>query len=380
MHIRGPLPVRRGGGLQVRRQPIRRASPRLRSTQIWALVAMVLCIAGVAALGTSKNFGAHKLEVHGARFSGEQVIGQIVGLDAAPNLFRLRTDQVATKILALPAVQSVHVEIHLPDTVVVDIVERAPRLVWVLGEHRYVVDEAGMLFGEVDAAGNPLPLTAVPTPRPSGRPSASPSEPAEPSAEATDTAEASATDTTEGAARATKTPVRKPTPTPKRAPTPRPTASPSPTPAPTGAAAPPSLEPVPTPDSAELPGPSAVDLPTVFDRRAISASFGLGDFVDPISLDAAYRLANLSPADVGSRATDMAVVLDDIHGFTLASAQKGWVAEFGFYTATLRKDTVIPEQVRDLRSLMLQYGEDQVAWVFLMADISDSHINTLIPK
>ena len=381
MHVRGPLPVRRGG-LQVRRQPIRRASPRLRSTQIWAAVVMVFCIAGVFALGASKSFGARKLEVHGARFSGDAVVSQIVGIDSAPNLFQVKTDRIASEILALPAVQSVHVEIHLPDTILVNVVERTPRLVWVIGSHRYVVDYTGMLFGEVDTAGNPVPLPAIPSPRPSSRPSpsASPTGPAEATGGASP--ESSAGDTTENAPRPTKTPVRKATPTPKRTATPRPTATPAPTqtPGPTGAAAPPSLAPAPTPNTEEMPGPSAVSLPAVFDRRAVSANFELGDFVDPISLDAAYRLASLSAADVGSRATDLAVILDDDHGFTLASAQRGWVAQFGFYTETLRKDTVIPEQVRDLRSLLLQYGEDQVAWVFLMADISDAHINTLIPK
>jgi hypothetical protein len=56
------------------------------------------------------------------------------------------------------------------------------------------------------------------------------------------------------------------------------------------------------------------------------------------------------------------------------------VAQFGFYTETLRKDTVIPTQVRDLRSMLLHYGENHVAWVFLVADIADNRIDTFIPK
>ena len=76
----------------------------------------------------------------------------------------------------------------------------------------------------------------------------------------------------------------------------------------------------------------------------------------------------------------MSVVLDDDHGFTMSSAASGWVAEFGFYTPTLRKDTVIANQIADLRSLLLDKGEAHVAWVWLTADISEDHVNTYLPR
>jgi hypothetical protein len=74
------------------------------------------------------------------------------------------------------------------------------------------------------------------------------------------------------------------------------------------------------------------------------------------------------------------VVLDDDHGFTVSSVPTGWVAEFGFYASTVRKVTVIPEQVRDLRSLLLQYGEAHVAWVWLVADVSGNGVITVVPR
>ena len=53
MPMRRDLPLRRPGA-QVRRQPIRRATPpRLRSTQIYALVLMFLCVLTVISLGGS---------------------------------------------------------------------------------------------------------------------------------------------------------------------------------------------------------------------------------------------------------------------------------------------------------------------------------------
>ena len=118
----------------------------------------------------------------------------------------------------------------------------------------------------------------------------------------------------------------------------------------------------------------------VFDRRTSDAGLGLGGIVDPVNLDAGYRLAGLTPADVGSTARGLAVVLDDNHGFTLSAVPAGWVAEFGFYAPTVRKTAVIPEQVRALRSLLLQYGEAHVAWVWLVSDISDNHVNTYLPR
>ena len=101
-------------------------------------------------------------------------------------------------------------------------------------------------------------------------------------------------------------------------------------------------------------------LPVIFDRRASDAGLGLGAIVDPVNLDAGYRIANLTPADVGS------------------SVPAGWVAEFGFYAPTVRKTTVIPGQVRDLRSALGNWGESKVAWVVLVSDVSSSHSDTVI--
>jgi hypothetical protein len=142
----------------------------------------------------------------------------------------------------------------------------------------------------------------------------------------------------------------------------------------------PSLLSVPTADPAETAGPQAVTLPVVYDRRAGDAQLTLGDAIDPIALDAGYRLTSVTPANVGSQAPALGVVLDDQFGFTLNSGPNGWVAQFGFYTETLRKDTVIPTQVRDLRELLLHYGEKHVAWVWLVADIADNHIDTYLAK
>jgi len=58
--------------MQVRRQPIRRATPRLRATQIYALVLMFLCVLTIISLGGSPLFAARDLEVYGAKFTASR--------------------------------------------------------------------------------------------------------------------------------------------------------------------------------------------------------------------------------------------------------------------------------------------------------------------
>jgi len=378
------LPPRRLGP-HVRRQSARRIGPPLRSLQIVAALIMAACLAGIVAVSVAPAFAARTLEIRGATFTSQSIIRSIVGLDGAPNVFRIQTDKAAQELARLPAVKSVTVRVDLPSTVVVDIVERDPKLVWVIGDRRYVVDQDGLLFGLVDSAGNPIPSSA--------------GSMATPTAGAATGAPASAgtsPSSTQGAA-STATPLPSPAVAPKQTPTPKKGARATPTrpgekaspsasasagsPQPTAfGPVVPSLAPAPTTDPAATFRPGALGLPVVFDRRASDARLGLGAIIDSISLDAGYRLAGLTPADVGSTASSLAVVLDDDHGFTLSSVPSGWVAQFGFYTPTVRKDTVIPGQVRDLRSILGYAGETKVAWVFLVSDVSPDHSDTYVPR
>jgi hypothetical protein len=351
------LPIRRPGP-QVRRQPIRRASPRARPPQVYGLALMIIFTFTTLALMATPVMAARRIEVYGARFTGEALVRQIAGIDSAPNLFGLRTDGIAERLVGLPAVVSARVEVRLPDSIVVTVVERQPRIVWVVGERRYAADETGLLFGTVDEAGNPLP------PAWSDLPSPSPSTSAYKEAEQADKETEQADE-------------------PEPSETPEATVS---APAILGLATPmamvarPSIEPVLTPAAVPPAGAGAVKLPVVYDRRTGEEILRLGARVDHISLDAGFRIASLSPAEVGSTAGHLQVVVDDRHGFTLVAPTRGWVAEFGFYTQSLRKVTVIPEQVRSLRSVLAWAGEDHVAWVWLMADISDAHTISYLPK
>jgi hypothetical protein len=100
------------------------------------------------------------------------------------------------------------------------------------------------------------------------------------------------------------------------------------------------------------PPASAAGLPVIDDRRAASAGLSVDRRLDAVDLDAATRLASLVPADIGSSAVSLAVVVTDANGFILDTNPKGWSAVFGFYTPSLRTTELIPGQVRLLRSLL----------------------------
>ena len=354
---------------------------------------MATCLVGIVGIGFVPSFSGRVLELHGARFTSESIIRKIVGMDGTPNLFRLETDKAAAQLVRLPAVKSASVQVRLPSTVIVDIVERQPKLVWVIGDAHFVVDEEGLLFGQVDAAGNPIVSSAgpLPTPSPDTGATATPEDTASSGASGESGSPAArATPTASLTPKPTPTPSKTPTRNPKATPTkpgtkasplrsasPSPAGSPTPTPNPSVV---PSLEAAPTVDSAAVSGPLSLALSLVYDRRATDARLSLGGVIDPVNLDAGYRLAGLTPAEVGSTTSALAVVLDDDHGFTLSSVPTGWVAQFGFYAPNVRKVTVIPTQVRDLRSMLAQFGETKVFWVFLVSDISSDHVSTYLPR
>jgi cell division septal protein FtsQ len=128
-----------------------------------------------------------------------------------------------------------------------------------------------------------------------------------------------------------------------------------------------------TPDDA--PPGAAAALPVILDARTTPAALAVGATLDAATLDAALRLGSLTPADLGSSATGLAIRLDDADGFTVSSVPDGWAAVFGFYTPTLRTTDLIPGQVRLLRSL-LAGREAKVGRVIL----ADDRSGTYLPK
>lgn len=125
----------------------------------------------------------------------------------------------------------------------------------------------------------------------------------------------------------------------------------------------------------EAPPPSVSGLPVIVDTRASSAALRVGDTVDPIDLDAATRLASLTPEAVGSSASRLAVGVTDENGFVINSVPESWVAVFGFYGRSLRTPDLVPGQAQLLQKLLL--GREPTVAVVILADDRDG---TYIPK
>jgi hypothetical protein len=121
--------------------------------------------------------------------------------------------------------------------------------------------------------------------------------------------------------------------------------------------------------------PQIAGLPVVDDQRAASAGLSVGRTLDAVDLDAATRLASLVPSDVGSAAERLAVSVTDQNGFVVRSRPSGWSAVFGFYTPTLRTPTIVPGQVRLLRSLII--GREHLIERVILASETDG---TYVPR
>jgi cell division protein FtsQ len=286
-----------------------RPSP-VRAAALLAILAAILALDG---LTTTTALAIQRIEVSPLQWTSRDEVVRLLGAEPGGNAFSLATTGLAARIEALPAVAAAHVEVVLPDTLIVTVTERAPILAWRIAAVTYLVDRDGRLFA---IAGSPPGGVA-------------------PSAGATSPSAAAALPSA-GVASASAG-----------------VASPS------GAAASPSQE----------------ALPMVLDQRAGSpAILGLGATLDATDLDAATRLASLTPEDIGSRAPGLLVRITDGDGFVLTTNPGSWSAIFGPYSPILRTPDLIPGQVRLLRSL-LAGREDQVQRVVL----ADAGNGTYVP-
>ena len=126
----------------------------------------------------------------------------------------------------------------------------------------------------------------------------------------------------------------------------------------------------------------ARSLPTVVDRRTTGEAPAVGGAVDPLELAVATSLLSLVPADVGSTAAGLAVrVTDDDGWIVVPRVEEPWVAVFGFYGPEIRPPDMIPEQVRLLRSLLLdpEVGEATVARIILAGERSGTFVEREAP-
>jgi hypothetical protein len=108
--------------------------------------------------------------------------------------------------------------------------------------------------------------------------------------------------------------------------------------------------------------------PLLFDDRMPSPLL-TDKRLTPTELDVATRLASLSTEDLGTSATSLTLRLLSDFGFVVEAIGPSieWNAVFGIYSATIRPTSMIPGQVRLLRSL-LAGRETRIGWVILADD------------
>ena len=117
----------------------------------------------------------------------------------------------------------------------------------------------------------------------------------------------------------------------------------------------------------------------VDDRRQGSISLlAIGGRLDAVDLDVATRLGSLTPADVGSAATQLQVAATDDEGF-IVTTPGGWTAVFGFYSPATRPTDIVPGQVRLLRSL-LDGREDTVRRIILASETDGTYVPRATPR
>ena len=108
--------------------------------------------------------------------------------------------------------------------------------------------------------------------------------------------------------------------------------------------------------------------PLLYDDREGSPLLAVGQLT-ATELDVATRLASLTSEDLGTGATALTLRLLSDFGFVVQATGPSieWNAVFGIYSATIRPTSMIPGQVRLLRSL-LAGRETRIGWVILADD------------
>lgn len=121
------------------------------------------------------------------------------------------------------------------------------------------------------------------------------------------------------------------------------------------------------PRDADL-APQQIDLPRVTDERTTARLMTPGDEIPDALLAIALRLADVDPASLGSKATQLSVRLDDEFGFRVTAAEPGWEMALGVFgmdpneteaVATAR----LERQVTAVRTLFASHPEAEISWV-----------------
>jgi hypothetical protein len=117
-----------------------------------AMLAMLACGFAFTFVTGSTAFALTRADVPTLTWTDEELVRDTLDLPEGANVFRLQTEPIVARLLALPAVAAASVTVSLPDAaVVVHIEEREPVLAWQAGEARFIADRTGTIFATVPA-------------------------------------------------------------------------------------------------------------------------------------------------------------------------------------------------------------------------------------
>jgi hypothetical protein len=246
----------------------------------------------------------------GLRHADEaEVRSYLADLDRAPNVFRVRANDIVAELSGLIEVDAAAASVTLPASVSVELDEREPVFIWSDGEVSWLVDDTGTLFAPAD----------------------------DPTAVSDTQAEAPAAAEAEAKADA-------------------PTEGEGPAEAQAGSAD--------APATVDVRTAARAALPMVRDARQPDPRPTVGSTLAAIDMAVMRQLLALTPELLGSRSEDLRLSVDNVDGYVLESRDLGWDALFGHYTPTLQPPDRVPRQVQCLRSLLARAETElERAWL-----------------
>jgi hypothetical protein len=112
-----------------------------------ALMLLLALIGGLGYGSLDERFFVYEGRITGARHLGAEVIYQVAGVHEQ-NIFWIDPAKVARRIAALDGIKAARVRCDLPATVVIEVEERQPVVLWrvLTQEHDWWLDEEGVVL------------------------------------------------------------------------------------------------------------------------------------------------------------------------------------------------------------------------------------------
>ena len=150
----------RSANLGGARRTARRFRWRLTPPRAAAILVLLGSIGGLYGLASTSAFTLARTELPSLTWTTREALVAAVDTAEGTNLFRIETPPIEDRLRMLPGVADAAVEVSLPDTLVVHVVERTAILTWKVGDVLFLVDRAGVIFATAppdDPAGASLP-------------------------------------------------------------------------------------------------------------------------------------------------------------------------------------------------------------------------------